>query len=42
MQINEVIPTVLKEEEAHHAEYTMNDVANVYKNLKVRKASGWD
>ncbi len=41
IQINEVIPTVLIEEEAYRAEYTMNDVDKVCKDLKVRKASGW-
>ncbi len=41
-QINEVIPTVLMEGEAYCAEYTMNDIDKVCKNLKVRKASRWD
>ncbi len=42
MQINEVIPTVLKEGEAYGAEYTVNDVDKVCKDLKVRKASRCD
>ncbi len=42
MQINEVIPTVLREGETYHAEYTMSYVNKVCKDLKVRKASGWD
>ncbi len=42
MQINEVIPTVLNEGEAYRAEYTMNDVDKISKDLKVRKASGCD
>ncbi len=42
MQINEVIPTVLQKGEAYCAEYTMNDVDKVCKDLTVRKVSGWD
>ncbi len=42
MQIHEVIPTVLKEGEAYCAECHMNDIDKVCKDLKVRKALGWE
>ncbi len=41
MQINEVIPTFLTDGEAYRADYTINDVDKVCKDLKVRKTSRW-